>query len=142
MLRKPPGHWTSTAGSVLTLCLIAGCATTASVRQARGSGVTRVYDASFATMYAAARRAIGQVGLNLVEAKEDVPGERATLVASQDMTTFSFGERVAIFVTAHGDQHVSVEIVSKRVVATNLFAKNWTSDLFAAIEAQLHQEAE
>jgi hypothetical protein len=104
--------------------------------------VTKVYDASFATMYAMARRAIGAVGLNLVEAKEDVPGERATLIASQDMTAFSFGERVAIFVTAHGDQHTSVEVVSKRVVATNLFAKNWTPDLFDAIEAQLSKEAE
>jgi hypothetical protein len=56
------------------------------------------------------------------------------------MAPWSWGERIAIFVTKISDNQTQVEIISKPVVAPLNFPPDWVSRLFDAIgtELQLH----
>lgn len=70
------------------------------------------------------------VGLKLVsENRQD-----GSILAQRGMTMWSCGENVAIFITALDTQKTRIEIISKKVLATNLFVPNWSVKLFQALD--------
>lgn len=114
---------------------ISGCATLQTVKNSRGLGVKRIYNYSYEDVYKAVLIGVSQPGIEIVEQNK----EKGYLYASRGMTAFSWGERIAIFLSKIDKKKTEVEIVCKRVVSTNIFARDWTDNIFNAIEKELQR---
>lgn len=101
-----------------------GCSTLADARTAKGTGATRVYDATPDAVWTALPKAVKDVGLDYVgDNRND-----GYALAQRGMSAFSYGENVAMFVEPTGSKDkTKVEVVSKKTLATNVFATNWES---------------
>jgi hypothetical protein len=116
-----------------TLCLAflgAGCATIADAQKGRGTGDVAVYAASFEEIWAAMPTAITEAGLEFITANR----EDRSILAQRGITAFSYGENVAIFVNPRAEVAQEVEVVSKKAMATNVFAPNWSKPIFAELD--------
>jgi len=114
----------------LIALLLAGCTTMVDAAAARGTGTKVVYQASFDAVWAELPALVREVGLELVSTNI---ADRSIL-AHRGVNTMSYGENVAIFVEKLGPNRCSVEIVSKRVMQTNVFATDWTKTLFEVLD--------
>ena len=95
-----------------------GCSTLADARAAKGSGVSRIYEAPAEIVWKTMPAVLAEVGLQLV-------GDNRTegyILAQRGITAFSYGENVAIFIESVGGvTKTRVEAVSKKAMATNRF---------------------
>lgn len=89
-----------------------------------------MYQASFEAMWAAMPQAVDQAGLQFVSANR----EDGTVLAQRGITAFSYGENVAIFVGKVDEQTSTVEVVSKKALATNVFATDWADPIFDELD--------
>lgn len=135
---------------ILVAMLFSGCATTQGLKTSRGDGESRVYETAYSTLWQACMWAVEANELELEEFRED----EGYILAKKGMSFFSYGERVAVFIDRQDNREAvidstgsstptrfTVEIISKRKLATNLFAKDWTTSLFASLESRLPEEA-
>lgn len=101
---------------------LSGCATLADSVSSKGTGQFRIYEKDFDTVWSAVLDVIKVSKLQLVsENKGD--GE---ILAQRGLSALSYGENVAIFVEKQGSEvKTRVEVVSKKALATNVFATNW-----------------
>ena len=116
---------------VLIVGTLSGCNTLADARMAKGKGDFRVYNVAAEKLWNAMPDAIKSVGLAYVGENR----QEGYVLAQRSITAWSFGEDVAIFITSLEDQKTRVEIVSKKALATNVFAPNWVVKLFKALDA-------
>lgn len=64
--------------------------------------------------------------------------EEGTILAQRGITAFSYGENVAIFVeSVGGATRTRVEIVSKKAMATNIFAPEWSMEILDKLGQKL-----
>jgi hypothetical protein len=56
------------------------------------------------------------------------------LLARRGFSMNSYGEEVAVFITRLEDSRTRVEIVSKKVMSTNIFAPDWSKRLFKTLD--------
>ncbi|WP_038492017.1 hypothetical protein [Collimonas arenae] len=107
---------------ILVSLAVSGCTTLADSRSAKGTGTARVYDATSDAIWTALPKIVKDVGLDYVG---DNKSEGYAL-AQRGISAFSYGENVAMFIepTSTNDK-TRVEVVSKRALATTVFAKNW-----------------
>jgi predicted small secreted protein len=117
---------------VLLSVAVTGCNTMDDAVQAKGTGETVNYQASFDQMWAAIPEVIGALDLKLVS----MDREKRMILARRGMTGWSYGEDVAIFVEEVGQGKCSVEVVSKKVMTTNVFAPNWANHIFKLLDNQ------
>ena len=61
------------------------------------------------------------------------------MLAQRGITLISYGENVAIFVEPFGRGQTRVEVVSKRAMATNIFAPDWAPELLQKLETALNR---
>lgn len=121
--------------AVLTLVLLQGCTTLADARKAEGEGSKRVYAASVDTTWDAAVKALEKLKLDIAtQNKSD-----GYILAQRGMSLFSAGENVAIFIKKKGSTESEVEIVSKKAMKTNIFAPDWTDDIYKEITIALNR---
>jgi hypothetical protein len=120
---------------VIMLCSViaCGCASTETVREAEGQGVTRVYHYAYEPVYYATVAAAKTRELEVVESDKN----SGHLILSHGVTLWSWGERIAIFIRPLTDDTTEVEIVSKAVMAPLNFPPDWQEILFKQIEAEL-----
>ncbi len=124
----------SIAFVLLGTLLASGCASMADATAARGTGTTRTYNQPYNTVWDALLTSIKETDLEIVSQNKDT----GTLLAKRSMTAFSYGENVAIFVDrVTGAVSTRVEIVNKRVLATNITAPDWDTRLFNALDGRL-----
>lgn len=119
--------------TALALWLLGACATTETVQQAKGTGEKRTFNADYESVYKATLSAANKQGMTLTSADQS----SGQILLSHGVTPWSWGKRVAIFVTKLSDNQTQVEIISKPVVAPLNFPPNWASMLFDAIDAEL-----
>lgn len=112
---------------------MAGCASTETVKEAQGQGVSRTYPAGYDAVYTATLDAAKTKQLELVEADKST----GRLVLSHGITLWSWGERVAVFVKAKGASDTVVEVVSKPVLSPLNFPPDWQKILLDQIDAEL-----
>ena len=126
-------------GSVVLLMTLTsatvGCATISTVRQAQGTGTKKVYAVPLSDLSSKVRKALGVLGLQIVEIETSEDGKKVSILAEKGLSAFSYGERVAVFLTEVGPQQTQVEVVSKKVLATNIFARTWTADIFKTLDS-------
>lgn len=120
--------------SLSAVSLISGCTTLADARNAEGTGMKQVYSKEYEQVWKASISALNSLGLAVAsENKSD-----GYILAQRGMSAFSYGENIAIFVKKRGDKQTTVEVVSKKAMSTNVFAPDWTGDIFNRISAQLN----
>ncbi len=112
---------------------IQGCSTLADARKAEGEGIKRVFPASYEKTWNASNTALVKLKLEIASENRD----KGYILAQRGMTFFSYGENVAIFIKKQSDSQTSVEVVSKKSMATNIFAPDWTEDIFKEIGVAL-----
>src|SRR3990167_9363709 len=80
---------------LLTLTSAAvGCATISTVREAQGTGTAKVYPISLSDLAPKARKALGGLGLQIVETETSTDGKKVSVLAEKGLSAFSYGERV------------------------------------------------
>ncbi len=123
--------------SVAALVLLAtstGCANLADAKAARGSGPSREYAAPMDRVWNAIPVVLKELELPLVSQNR----EEGTVLAQRGVTALSYGENVAIFVQPVGGQsRTRVEVVSKKAMATNVFAPDWSVEILDKLGEKL-----
>ena len=120
---------------LLVSMLVTGCNSIQAVeKEPLSTGTTRTYQAKYKDVVAAAKSAIPDVGLTFVT--ENPEGKGTLLFAQRNMTAFSYGEKVRIYIFPESP-NVTVRIISEAVLATNFTAKDFTNDLFKSIEQKV-----
>lgn len=117
----------------LFLGIMAGCATTETVKEARGQGVARAYQAAYEPVFNATLAAARAKNLEVVESDK----KTGRLVLAHGVTLWSWGERIAIFIESKGSTRTEVEIVSKPVLSPLNFPPNWQQILLDQIDVEL-----
>ena len=119
----------------LMLIFLQGCSTLADSRKAEGEGNKKTYQAGFDQTWDAALKSVSTVKLELVSDNK-VTG---TILAQRGMGFFqlSYGENVAVFIKPKSPTETTAEVVSKRVMQTNIFAPDWSEDIHKQMAAIL-----
>ena len=119
--------------AIFAVLLLGACASTQSVQQAKGTGEKRTFTADYEAVYKATLSAASKQGLTLTSADES----SGQILLSHGLTPWSWGKRVAIFVTKISDSRTQVEIISKPERAPLNFPPDWVTKLFDAIGTEL-----
>lgn len=120
--------------ALTALAVTSGCATLADARAAKGSGVSRTYDAPHEVVWKTIPSVLSELGLPLVGENK----QEGYILAQRGITAFSYGENVAIFVESEGGvTKTRVEVISKKAMATNIFAPSWENDILNRLDEKL-----
>ena len=122
---------------ILAICslslLVAGCASTETVKEAQGQGVSRSYPYAYDRVFDAVLAAAKHKELEAVESDK----KSGRIVLSHGVTLWSRGERIAVFVKPGSGGSTEVEIVSKPVMSPLNFPPDWPQILFKQIDIEL-----
>ncbi|MBK9574155.1 MAG: hypothetical protein IPO43_16255 [Rhodoferax sp.] len=114
--------------------LMSGCSTLADARSAKGTGPAREYAASVDQVWKAMPAVLAELSLPLVGENK----AEGYILAQRGITAFSYGENVAIFVeSVNGITRTRVEVVSKKSMATNVFAPDWSNEILDKLGEKL-----
>lgn len=119
---------------VYLVSVLLGCTTIVDAIEAKGTGEFRVYESSKEEVWPIVVGSIEKVGLDLVSENY----ESGMVLAQRGVTVFSYGENVAVFVDEVEDNKCRVEIVSKKQMETNVFAPNWSNNIFRQLNSELN----
>lgn len=111
--------------------LTGACATADTVKQARGDGSKRLFPQDLKAVRAAVAVAAKARGLDIVENNDD------GFVLSAGMNWRSFGERVAVFVRAVSPRLTEVEVVSRPLLVSMNFPRDWEHAMLDAVDRSL-----
>lgn len=121
-----------------------GCATTADVKveldsQTPDKSNTRIFNSSNLELKAVALKVMEDYGIKVNNIEEN-PND-IKIIGKKGMSLMSSGEFVGIAIKPAEVQSSSVvTVLSKKVVSTQIFAKNWTSDILDGISAKARYE--
>ena len=118
---------------ITAVTLMSGCSTLADTKKSEGVGKRVTYSKSMDEVWPLAILSLNDVGLDVIEENK----AQGYVLAKKGMSAFSYGENVAIFVKKLDNSNTSVEVVSKRVLATTVFAKDWTDEIFMKLNARI-----
>lgn len=121
--------------ALIAICFFAGCTTLQDASNAQGKGKTETYNAPYDKVWNTAIKVVDDSKLDLVSKDK----EEGKILAQKGLSAFSYGENVAVFVSSENTETTSVEVVSKRALATNVTAKNWSSYILKKISEMLEQ---
>ena len=120
--------------AAVALALAGGCATTETVKQARGEGSKRLFPQDLKTVRAAVAASAKSRGLDILENNDD------GFVLSAGLSWRSFGERVAVFVRAVSPRLTEVEVVSRPLLGPMNFPRDWEHAMLDAVDRSLRGE--
>ena len=118
-----------------SLLFAAGCTTLGDARKAEGEGVKRTYQATFKQTWDASLASLTRLKLSIASENQ----EKGYILAQRGMSAFSYGENIALFVKRQNDAACTVEVVSKKAMATNIFAPDWSEDINKEIAMRLRK---
>jgi hypothetical protein len=117
----------------VTVVIATGCSTLADARKAEGEGVKQTYQATFKQTWDASLAALSKLNLGVASENQ----QQGYILAQRGISAFSYGENIALFVKKQTDLSCTVEVVSKKAMATNIFATDWTQDIHREIARTL-----
>ncbi|MBX3589309.1 MAG: hypothetical protein KF755_00250 [Burkholderiaceae bacterium] len=117
----------------LVAAFVVGCASTETVKEAKGQGVTRTYAYAYQPVYDATLAAAKTKSLEVVESDK----ANGRVVLSHGVTLWSWGERIAVFIRPVTNRSTEVEIVSKPVLSPLNFPPDWQRILLDQIDVEL-----
>ena len=111
---------------ILLMAIFAtGCTTLADAKRAEGEGLRRVYKTDLDSAWASIKTALNKYKLAVATENKS----EGYFLAQNSMSLLSYGENVAIFVKKKTENTTEVEIVSKKVLTTNIFASDWSQTI-------------
>lgn len=119
----------------LMLIIVQGCTTLADARKAEGEGQKKIYSTSVDATWDATVKALEKLKLEIATQNKS----EGYILAQRGMSLFSAGENVAIFIKKKGVTESEVEVVSKKAMKTNIFAPDWTDDIYKEISIALNR---
>ena len=122
---------------VLGVFLLAGCASLGTVSNARGHGHSRIYNFPYQKVWEAAPKTMSALNLSIGAIDE----KEGKIVADTPITGFSYGEVVAVFVDKVDETHTRVEVVSRKKLATNIFAYSYQDRILDDLSRQLGEKS-
>lgn len=122
----------------LVVAVMTGCASTDTVKEAEGQGVSRTYQEAYEHVYSAALEAAKSKNLNVLESDKGT----GRVILSHGITPLSWGERVAVFIKPVGTSSTEVEVVSKPVLSPLNFPPDWQNILLDQIDVELQPRVE
>lgn len=125
-----------TAAIVLALSLLSACTTPSDVVNAKGEGKTVVYEKKYDEVWNAAALSVYDLRLNILVNDK----KTGKIIAMRGAGGFTAGENVAVFVEQITPEKTSVEVVSKKALATNITARDWTNHIFAQLNTKLNSD--
>jgi hypothetical protein len=114
--------------------LAGGCASTQTVKDAKGQGASRLYRHGYSRVYRATLSAAKAKELDITA--NDRKAHR--LILTQGVTWKGLGEKIAVFITPVTRASTKVEVVSKPVLAPLNFQPDWQQALLDQIDAELN----
>ena len=116
---------------VSSLAFIQGCSTLADAKAGKGNGTVATYDATFDAIWSAIPALLKELELPVVNTNKS-SGE---VLAQNGISGFSWGDNVAIYVEkVDGQIKTRVEVISKRALATTVFATNWETKIIQKLD--------
>ena len=128
--------------SLIAACaaLAAACASVQGVRsEPIDAGEVRFYAAPFGDVVAATRTTVQTLEIKIQDTAT-VDSTTWMVLGTKGMSMMSYGEVVRVIVHQTPDGPVAVRVVTKRRLATNITARNWTDSIFEKLDAILHQQ--
>jgi len=123
--------------AAICLSLVAGCASVQGVRsEPLDAGDVHFYAAPFGDVVAATRATVQTLEIT-VQDTATVDSTTWMVLGTKGMSLMSYGEVVRVIVHQTSDGPVAVRVVSKRRMATNVFARNWSDSVFERLDAIL-----
>lgn len=135
--------------AVAAAFLVTGCATTASLKEARGTGLARVFQGSLEEIWQAAVESVQGLGFERVRANEEerwiaavrypsgpgfgAPENAVSLQVDQ-------GERVGVFLDSIAPGRWRVEVVTVRLFALDPAKLEWAEEIFFSMATRLDPE--
>ena len=120
--------------------LVTACASVQGVRsQPHDAGEVRFYAAPFGDVVAATRTTVLALDIH-VQDTTTVDSTTWMLLGTKGLSLTSYGEVVRVIVHQTADGPVTVRVVSKRRLATNITARNSTDSIFEKLDAILHPQ--
>ncbi|NDE11542.1 MAG: hypothetical protein EBZ95_13435 [Chitinophagia bacterium] len=115
------------------LAAISGCSSLSEITKLEGEGKKNIYQKNIDVIWPIVILSINDLGIPIIETNK----ESGYVLAKRGVSVGSYGENIAIFVKKQNDSVTSVEIISKRRLATTVFATDWTDSFFMMLENRL-----
>lgn len=144
---SPAARAPTRAAALAIAASVAACVTARGIVEERGTGEARCYRAPYDTIWGSAQEALTTLGLVLERAnrEEGVFVARTYRPEVRDPEEMALeadqGERVALFVDRDGPDVWVVEVISRPIFELDVTARNWTRDVFLALERVLPESA-
>ena len=117
-----------------TISFTSGCSTLADSRAAKGTGISRTYAVTIDAVWKVMPSVLAELSLPMVADNK----QEGYILAQRGITALSYGENVAIFVeSVNGVTKTRVEVVTKRSLATNIFAPDWGKEILDKLGEKL-----
>lgn len=129
-------RWLLAVISFLSLFVLSGCSSIHDVKQSRGQGSKETFAYGFEMVWTATNSVMRDLGLPIVSAeRSDVLG---IILSETKARSTSLGENIAVFVTKDSESQTTVEVVSKRTLATNIFATDWSQPILRDLNFKIY----
>lgn len=137
-------RWSCRSILLIFSLLLWGCATTSDVKleldaQAPNQNNTRIFNEAIPVLKGVALTVMADYGIKVSNVEENP--ESVKIIGKKGMSLVSSGEFVGVSIKPAETKSASVvTVLSKKVVSTQIFAKDWTSDLLDGISAKARYE--
>lgn len=118
---------------IFATLLTTGCSTLADTKRSEGEGRRVSYSKSMDEIWPLTIYTLNDLGLDVIEENKS----QGYLLAKKGVSLLSYGENVAIFLKKVDNSTTTVEVISKKVLATTVFAKDWTDEIFMKLDARI-----
>ena len=121
---------------ITSVCMVlfsTGCSTMADAKAGKGTGTSQTFAAASDRVWQVLPSAVKSAGLDYVSGNK----EDGYALAQRGLSLFSYGENVAIFIDKPTTESTKVEVVSKKAMATNIFAPDWARPILDKIAEML-----
>jgi hypothetical protein len=102
-----------------------------------GGGLNQTYRASYDEVWSTVISTIKGTKLHIINKNK----ESGKIFAKQNASAWSYGENVGFFIRPIESDSSNVEVVSKKVMSSNLFATDWESEILGLLNNLLGKSA-
>ena len=112
-----------------------GCSSVTTISESpREAGVSKIFKINKANANLEVKKAFESNKIKLKTEKE-LDEKNSEIVGQTPVTAFSYGEIIRVILEKTSEEETLVRILTKRVLATNVFAKSdWSPEIFSALE--------
>lgn len=113
---------------------VSACSTLSDARKAKGQGTAKIYNSNMDKTWSTVIQVLSEIELPMAGENK----QEGYILAQNGMSIGSSGENVAIFLDKTNDPNkTKVEVVSKKAMATQIFATNWEPKIIEKLDEKI-----